>query len=39
MSIRDWLRQKEQIVKEREANRLHQARQNEKDARQTRMGR
>ena len=39
MSIRDRLRQKEQIVKEREANRGHQARQNEKDARQTRMGR
>jgi len=39
MSVRDRLRQKEQIVKEREANRGHQARQNEKDARQTRMGR
>ena len=39
MSIRDRLRQKEQIVKERGANRGHQARQNEKDARQTRMGR
>lgn len=33
MSIRDRLRQKEQIVKDREANRLHQARQNDKGAR------
>jgi len=33
MSIRDRLRQKEQIVKEREANRAHQARQKDKGAR------
>ncbi len=33
MSIRDRLRQKEQIVKEREAGRLHQARQKDKGAR------
>ena len=33
MSIRDRLRQKEQIVKEREADRVHQARQKDKGAR------
>ncbi len=33
MSIKDRLRQKEQIVKEREAGRLHQARQKDKGAR------
>jgi len=33
MSIRDRLRQKEQIVKEREANSVHQIRQKDKDAR------
>ena len=33
MSIRDRLRQKEQIVKEREAGRVHQARQKDKEAR------
>ena len=33
VSIRDRLRQKEQVVKEREANRVHQARQKDKGAR------
>ena len=33
ISIRDRLRQKEQIVKEREANRVHQARQKDRGAR------
>lgn len=33
MSIRDRLRQKERIVKEREAGRMHQARQKDKGAR------
>ena len=33
MSIRDRLKQKEQIVKEREANRVHQTRQKDKGAR------
>lgn len=33
MSIRDRLRQKEQIVKIREANRVHQTRQKDKGAR------
>lgn len=33
MSIRDRLKQKEQIVKEREANRVHQTRQKDKSAR------
>ncbi len=33
MSIKDRLRQKEQIVKERKAGRVHQARQKDKGAR------
>lgn len=33
MSVRDRIRQKEQIVKEREAGRVHQARQKDKGAR------
>ena len=33
MSIRDRLRQKEQIVKERETGRVHQARQKDKGER------
>lgn len=33
MSLRNKLRQKEQIVKEREANRVHQARQKNKESR------
>ncbi len=33
MGIRDRLRQKEQVIKEREASRVHQARQKDKVAR------